>query len=315
MKRSWIGALGVLVVLAASAQVPAQTPGSEAMRLYTEGFQAYQVKDYDKALDRFKKILEIKDLGGGAIKKAELHYNIGCVYALKGDKADAIASLKLAMKEGYTDFAYMKKDSDLECLREEPGFKELLAGGAATATTAAPGKAAAPPSAGAEAGAAVTPETPTAGFESVKLDFPYPTIDGEKFDWSTVNGKVVALLINGTWHSQVQKAAPALVAYREANKEKGFEIVALQFELLPIDDMNISDAKQFREKNKIGWPMLYAGDIEKIATAFPILKEEMRNKHPIIVFYDRKGTARQALFGKFDEKAFTDAATALIAER
>ena len=54
------------------------------------------------------------------------HYNLGCSLALKKRKKDAVESLKRAVALGYTDLAWMLRDSDLEALRNYPGFHEII---------------------------------------------------------------------------------------------------------------------------------------------------------------------------------------------
>jgi tetratricopeptide (TPR) repeat protein len=58
---------------------------------------------------------------------AYAHYAIACIYALKGKKRLALRFLEQALQKGCRDYAYLQKDSDLDCLREEPKFQELEA--------------------------------------------------------------------------------------------------------------------------------------------------------------------------------------------
>ena len=53
------------------------------------------------------------------------HYDIACIYALKGKKRLALRSLEQALKKGYRNYAHLQKDSDLDSIREEPEFHEL----------------------------------------------------------------------------------------------------------------------------------------------------------------------------------------------
>lgn len=55
-------------------------------------------------------------------------YNLACSYALTGRRDEAIAALRKAVKLGYRDFQWMKKDPDLKSLRSDPRFLELVAG-------------------------------------------------------------------------------------------------------------------------------------------------------------------------------------------
>jgi tetratricopeptide (TPR) repeat protein len=54
------------------------------------------------------------------------HYNLACSYALLKQNDLAIKTLRQAVELGYRDFRYMKQDRDLESIRRDPRFKQLL---------------------------------------------------------------------------------------------------------------------------------------------------------------------------------------------
>jgi serine/threonine protein kinase/Flp pilus assembly protein TadD len=53
-------------------------------------------------------------------------YNAACLYARLGDNKLAIKTLKDAIAAGQEDFEWIKRDSDLENIRNEPGYIELM---------------------------------------------------------------------------------------------------------------------------------------------------------------------------------------------
>ena len=57
---------------------------------------------------------------------ATAHYNLACSLALLKRKADAIRSLRAAIKLGYCDADWMEQDPDLEDLKSDPTFVALL---------------------------------------------------------------------------------------------------------------------------------------------------------------------------------------------
>lgn len=57
---------------------------------------------------------------------ATAHYNLACSLALVKRKADALASLRQAIKLGYRDLDWMQQDPDLEGLKSDPQFLALL---------------------------------------------------------------------------------------------------------------------------------------------------------------------------------------------
>jgi predicted esterase len=83
-----------------------------------------------------RRLMEQKDYRAAAaslsvaarIKPAEpsVHYNLGCARARAGDVESALAALKRAVELGFSEADLMASDPDLERLRDEPGFQELL---------------------------------------------------------------------------------------------------------------------------------------------------------------------------------------------
>jgi tetratricopeptide (TPR) repeat protein len=54
------------------------------------------------------------------------HYNLACSYALLRHSAQAIKTLRRAIELGYRDFRYMSEDRDLDSIRHDPRFRQLL---------------------------------------------------------------------------------------------------------------------------------------------------------------------------------------------
>ena len=81
---------------------------------------AYEAGDYAAVIEQSRETLE-------ASGYAAPLYNLACCEALAGRKEDAIGHLRLAfeMRPSLRDLA--KEDTDLDALREEAGFKELVA--------------------------------------------------------------------------------------------------------------------------------------------------------------------------------------------
>jgi len=57
-----------------------------------------------------------------------MFYNATCFYAQMGEKARAIDSLKNAVAAGYANFEWLKRDTDLDPLRDDPQFKAIVDG-------------------------------------------------------------------------------------------------------------------------------------------------------------------------------------------
>jgi tetratricopeptide (TPR) repeat protein len=82
----------------------------------------FQAGKYDEVADRGRELVEANPDYAGLL------YNVACAESLAGRKADAIAhlrrSLELSGSGRFREFA--KDDSDLDPLRDEPEFQELL---------------------------------------------------------------------------------------------------------------------------------------------------------------------------------------------
>jgi tetratricopeptide (TPR) repeat protein len=59
-------------------------------------------------------------------RDALAHYNLACSYALLNRTDHALRTLRLAIELGYRDFRYMREDHDLDSIRRDPRFRQLL---------------------------------------------------------------------------------------------------------------------------------------------------------------------------------------------
>ena len=57
---------------------------------------------------------------------ATVHYNLSCSHALLERIDAALDSLQEAVRLGYADAEFMAKDGDLDRLRQEPRFRDLM---------------------------------------------------------------------------------------------------------------------------------------------------------------------------------------------
>lgn len=54
------------------------------------------------------------------------HYNLACSLALSQRRREALHELRQALAHGYDDLEFLETDSDLDCLRDDPDYAELL---------------------------------------------------------------------------------------------------------------------------------------------------------------------------------------------
>ena len=55
------------------------------------------------------------------------YYNLACLDALDGKKASAVEWLEKSVRAGFIDRDWIRRDVDLDVLRDEAGYKKLLA--------------------------------------------------------------------------------------------------------------------------------------------------------------------------------------------
>jgi tetratricopeptide (TPR) repeat protein len=54
------------------------------------------------------------------------HYNLACSYSLLKKAELSLKMLRRAIELGYRDFRYMREDRDLDTVRHDPRFRQLL---------------------------------------------------------------------------------------------------------------------------------------------------------------------------------------------
>jgi mannose-6-phosphate isomerase-like protein (cupin superfamily) len=87
--------------------------------VWAEFHPAYEAGDYDAVIDRARGTIE-------ASPYAAPLYNLACCEALAGRTDDAIEHLRIAFDRRPSMREAAKEDSDLDPLRDEPAFRELV---------------------------------------------------------------------------------------------------------------------------------------------------------------------------------------------
>ncbi len=75
---------------------------------------------YADALHVHKRLVRLRP--GDALA----HYNLAGNYALLKRKELALATLRQAVELGYRDFRYMREDHDLDSIRQDPRFRQII---------------------------------------------------------------------------------------------------------------------------------------------------------------------------------------------
>ena len=90
------------------------------------GYNYQQFDRFDKARGWYLRLIKEADAEEDAALMAEAYYNLACLYAVTGKGKDAVESLQLAVKNGFTDASWMQEDRDLESIRKDPAFHKLI---------------------------------------------------------------------------------------------------------------------------------------------------------------------------------------------
>ena len=80
-----------------------------------------QIGDKDNALKEANRALELNP------DDPLMLYNATCFYSQLGEKESALKSLEKAIGVGYANYEWLEKDTDLDPIRKEPKFDELIA--------------------------------------------------------------------------------------------------------------------------------------------------------------------------------------------
>lgn len=119
---------GVLVIPAGDVQsdvAPVQSPvavsPARLQALHREASGRHQAKDYRRAIALYEEVLAASPDDATAL------YNTACGHSLLGNAPEALAFLERAVAAGFTDFAHIRVDTDLDAIRAEPGYVALLA--------------------------------------------------------------------------------------------------------------------------------------------------------------------------------------------
>lgn len=93
------------------------------LELYGKSAKHYIERKYAEAIEG------LREIAGEFPKKqtgSDSAYNVACGYALLGEKKNAVDWLEKAAEIGYKDVAHIAKDTDLESLRAERHYRQLV---------------------------------------------------------------------------------------------------------------------------------------------------------------------------------------------
>lgn len=123
MSRLLIGLLiGLLLPVGAhAANSLSPAPLSERDRMTLRVIQLARSGQVDQARSTLDTYLQAHPTDG------TMYYNLTCLDLVLRDTEHALASLEKALANGYTNFRLMESDPDLQSLRDDPRYQELVA--------------------------------------------------------------------------------------------------------------------------------------------------------------------------------------------
>jgi peroxiredoxin len=244
--RTFAGAIALVFALAGPALAQ-----DRYSALFAEGIARLEARDYEGAIASFRGCIELRpDL-------PEAYYNMACAYSLEGEKARAIDWLAESIARGFRDKDHIDKDPDLDPIRKEPRFCDLMA-------RSFP-----------ESGVPL----PAAG------DSRLFTLKGEPASLAPLAGKVVVYELWRTWSKPCREAAHALTELERAFGERGLEVVAISNE-------PAADQEKAADELKIGYTLLRSEG----ALSGPIF-EGAREVFPSFFVVGRDGRVAKRLQG------------------
>lgn len=89
-----------------------------------EADSLYKAQNYHLGAPLYAKLGQVEHR---KVLKNNAYYNAACCYALINDKKKALKYLKIAVKNGWSDIAHTKQDSDLNILHNEKEWAKILA--------------------------------------------------------------------------------------------------------------------------------------------------------------------------------------------
>jgi tetratricopeptide (TPR) repeat protein len=131
-----IGSLVFVRDPAATRSAVAEEPGTTVLAIggkpgeafialpeeFSVAFDAYSAKDYERSIELYRELLD-----SGFPRKAGIFFNIACNEALLGRADDAIGHLREAIEADEQVLELVRTDSDLDPIRDDPRFAELIA--------------------------------------------------------------------------------------------------------------------------------------------------------------------------------------------
>ena len=211
-------------------------------------------------------------------------YNEACTFAVNGERDKAMKSLTESFENGFLLQERIDNDEELDTLRKVPEFVTLqrkleiinIDNGMAQASS-----------------------------RPLRFDFKLPDLDGKMLTLNSLKGKIVVVDVWGMWCAPCRRELPHLVALYRKYKDKGVEIVGIDYEPETGDSIN-TQVRNFLKDNGVMYPCLVGDD--RTRNQIPEIA------YPTTLFIDRDGKVRLKLTGYHSIIPLETAVEKLLAE-
>jgi thiol-disulfide isomerase/thioredoxin len=197
-------------------------------------------------------------------------YNLACALSLKKEIDPALAALRDSLEHGFSQTGLLKTDKDLDNLREHADFKAMIENLAQFRIAAAKKHISKDP--------------------LFPFQFSLTNLNGEAVSLKDFTGKVVIVDVWGTWCPPCRQEIPHFVALHQKYKDKGFEIIGINYERGESPEANRKLVVDFAAKNNVLYNCVM-GD-EETQKQIPAFEG-----YPTTLFVDREGKVRAKVVG------------------
>ena len=114
--------------------IEGKTEGNDGEYWFNRGYSLHQSDRYIEAIEAFSHSIAQR------FRQATSMYNVACGYALLNDKENALFWLNRSLAAGFDRADLLRNDSDLDPLRSDPRFKDIVQKASLTKREDKPGK-------------------------------------------------------------------------------------------------------------------------------------------------------------------------------
>ena len=208
-------------------------------------------------------------------RNSALIYNEACAYAVDGDNARCLASLREALAWGFDNYNHLLNDHDLAEIADSDEFKTILGENLANFKTKMREAA----------------QKSLEGFKPIEFDVELPDVDGRLVSVSDYRGKILVLTFWSTGNPVSRDNLELLTRVHRNYSGRDLEILAIGCERTSKAEEATATIKKYLSEHELPFTCLVAG---------PRVRIEMKKNQgfPVTMILDKEGKARVAFAGR-----------------